>query len=122
MSTTLEREVVLPAVEPVAPEEPPEIGVLRAARELLSDPTRWCQAQYARDAAGKSVQPDNLAARQYCAAGALEWAAGDINEQYVAARIRLSLALGNLGVAEANDSYGGYERIMRGLDKALEGF
>lgn len=48
------------------------IEILKAARELIADPNRWCQDVYARDATGKDVVPDDPAACQWCALGAIE--------------------------------------------------
>ena len=47
------------------------LEILKAARELLSDPKRWMQGRYAINSAGKSVGPDDPGAVCFCAEGAI---------------------------------------------------
>jgi hypothetical protein len=45
--------------------------ILRAARERIADPERWCQGYYARDPNGAEVEPDDVQACKWCAVGSL---------------------------------------------------
>ena len=45
---------------------------LRAARELISDESRWCQKAVARDSDGEAVSVHSPRAVQWCVNGALE--------------------------------------------------
>lgn len=47
------------------------VEVLKAARSLLSEPDRWTQGTYARDADGKAVPPSDPAAVCFCIHGAI---------------------------------------------------
>ena len=41
--------------------------ILRAAKEKISDPARWCAGELARDANGDSAEPDDTNAAWWCA-------------------------------------------------------
>ena len=45
--------------------------VLRKARELISDPKRWTQGEYAKDANGLKVGPNSARAVCFCSLGAI---------------------------------------------------
>lgn len=48
------------------------VDVLRAARERISDPERWCLGRHAEDASGRDVEdPRSEQACKWCAFGAL---------------------------------------------------
>lgn len=48
-----------------------ELETMKVARELISDPTRWCQGRFARDEDGHGVFHGSVNAVSFCAAGAL---------------------------------------------------
>ena len=48
------------------------IEVLKAARELIADESRWTQDVLARDASGNEVEPDHQSAVCWCVEGAVE--------------------------------------------------
>lgn len=48
------------------------VEVLKAARDLISDPVRWTIQVSARDAQGNSVAPHSALAVRFCAYGAIE--------------------------------------------------
>lgn len=52
-------------------EERSTVEVLKAARDRISDPERWCQETEAQDAIGRNVEPTNAAAVRWCFAGAV---------------------------------------------------
>jgi hypothetical protein len=47
------------------------LTTLTKARELISDPARWTQGEYARDAKGAEVKPGSKYATCWCALGAV---------------------------------------------------
>lgn len=47
------------------------VEILRAARERIADPERWCQGYYAQDPNGAEVEPDDVQACKWCAVGSL---------------------------------------------------
>lgn len=47
------------------------IEVLKAARELISNPARWTQGAFAKDVIGKQVAFDDPSAVCWCARGAM---------------------------------------------------
>jgi hypothetical protein len=48
------------------------LKTLKAARQLITDPAKWTQGEYARDAYGKEVRPWSEDARCFCAFGAIQ--------------------------------------------------
>jgi hypothetical protein len=48
------------------------VDVLRRARALIADPARWTEGRLARDAAGRSVKPNDPRATQWCVVGAIK--------------------------------------------------
>lgn len=48
--------------------------ILRAAKEKISDPARWCKFVCAVDADGRARDPEDAHAAQWCAYGAVGWA------------------------------------------------
>lgn len=129
MSVILEREAPVlvpeqaPVVEPPV-EEPVELRVLRKARELLSDRSRWCRRQFAMNKWGNACFSDDPSARQWCAIGAIRWAATAEEHPGVAAEnvVVLCQKTGNGSVIGTNDGPDGYERIMECFDKTISTF
>jgi len=48
------------------------LETLKAARDLISDPARWTQGEYARDADGIVIRPWSKNATCFCAYGAIQ--------------------------------------------------
>ena len=53
------------------------LSILKAARERLSDPARWCQNVAARSATGRALAPTHKAAASWCILGAVEACANE---------------------------------------------
>ena len=47
------------------------LETLKAARQLISDPAKWTQGEFARDATGYAVRPINDDCVCFCALGAI---------------------------------------------------
>jgi hypothetical protein len=58
------------------PSHPTPLEVLRGARELISDPERWTQGEYARNAEHEAVNFLSPEACRWCLVGALAKASG----------------------------------------------
>jgi hypothetical protein len=86
---------------------------LRAARELLTDPERWCRSAPARSprAASRGHKPDwvrcgalDAPARRWCAAGALVKVSGiSSNPPGLRALERAAIDRFGVGIGRAND-------------------
>lgn len=48
------------------------LETLKAARDLISDPSCWTQGDFARNTDGQSVDPNNKEAMCFCAFGAIQ--------------------------------------------------
>ena len=93
-----------------------DLEALKAARELLSDKTKWTQRAMARDAEGKEAEPSHPDAVCFCALGAAERCGYYGPRLYDAA-----LALDLDGVATTNDDNKlGYDAVLALYDKAIE--
>ena len=49
------------------------LETLKAARQLITDPAKWTQGAFARDADGNEVTPNNDLATCYCSFGAIQF-------------------------------------------------
>ena len=92
-----------------------EIVVLRNARDLLSNDSRWTAGAWARDDQGKRCGPLSVRARQWCAWGALQKCAYDLLgheavSRDIANRISKKLVPGPGGLIFVNER-GGYELV-----------
>ena len=47
------------------------LETLKAARDLISDPARWTQGEYARDVNGSGIMPEDEDAFCFCSFGAI---------------------------------------------------
>lgn len=88
---------------------------LRAARDLIADPTRWTQGSFARDADGDPCGSRHPAACQWCLEGALvKVGARFAAETY----LYRALPKGEDDAAHYNDNRQ-HRTIIRLLDKAI---
>lgn len=99
------------------------LEVLRGARELLSDPSRWARGTFAKDAFGTKVGVSSSSAVSFCAAGALAKVHGSrpslFHTDPVLKESLMLLSKGLRGeVAERND-HGTHETVLAGFDRAI---
>ena len=87
---------------------------LREARDLISDPERWCQECYARDKNGAPVLYESLAAVRWCALGACEKVGADVRILWRAAE-----RMKGFDPADINDSTN-HPTVMKMFDLAIE--
>ena len=87
------------------------LAILQAARELLSDPERWCQGNFVTlDAQRQPVA--------WCAAGALYHVDRYDGRLAELASERFRLAAGAVTISGFNDSHS-HEDVLRVFDKAI---
>ena len=93
---------------------------LRAARETLSDPTRWTQGAYARSASGRRLWFESPSAVCWCAYGALGKHSGLHPEEGRAADFlrRAADELFDLYPTEVNDDRG-HAAVLSMYDLAI---
>lgn len=93
------------------------LEVLRAARDRISSPERWCVGFSAVDAQGNGVDPRNPNARRWCsigAIGAVSRAPGHDEHAYIA----LSEAMGGEFVGDWNDAHT-HVQVLAAFDRAI---
>lgn len=96
------------------------VETLRAARELIADPERWCQEVAARGKSGRPVDPTGRAAVAWCAIGACRRIARR-DADFVAAFDRLGRAAFAVDVAHPgvfNDTHD-HAEVMAMFDRAI---
>lgn len=103
------------------------VEILRAAKERISDPSKWCRVFHARDASNNGADPTSDKACRWCARGALLAECGinssaTANEAerrlYVPADELLRRAAGPQPVINLNDG-GQHDAVMALYDKAI---
>lgn len=95
------------------------LEVLRAGRELISDPARWTQHQFAKDAAGDFVDPGSRYAVCWCSLGAFTRVNPFISQNR-AAKTLLANAMG-LGwgcITKFNDNHA-HDQVIAAWDRAI---
>lgn len=96
------------------------LTILKRARKLLSNPKRWCQGKFAKDGYGNGCSVDDERAYQFCAAGAVEKAAGGVVEDFHEAAEALSRCVRGGSVIGFNDApRRKHEQILAAFDKAI---
>jgi hypothetical protein len=94
--------------------------ILTAARDLISDPERWCHGASARTSNGVSTMPCSPVAAQWCAVGACEKAhSGFIHVEALDVLNKSARLHFKLGAAAVNDDLG-HAAVMEMYDKAIE--
>jgi hypothetical protein len=80
-------------------------ALVRRAREIIGDPTRWTQSTAARDEQSRAVNPRSPEATQFCGFGALTKAAHEhgLSDRWL---IEIFNALALTQVIHANDRHG----------------
>jgi hypothetical protein len=92
------------------------VEILRAARERISDPERWCTEFFAKTASGESANPSEPSARQWCVRGACQ-AGGRGGAQLRAVELLYEAAAGE-SVTNINDLQG-HAAALNLLDRAI---
>lgn len=93
------------------------VEVLKAARDLISDPAKWTTKAFARDTKGNAVVPYSTLAVRFCAYGAIDHVCQDDP-------VTKSMALAQLGrvsvrgIVHTNDIRG-HQAILAAFDKAI---
>lgn len=100
------------------------VSVLRAAKQIISDPSRWTCGEYARTSRGKCIGVECDAAVSFCSIGALASALGsdvDAAENSAAYKLlhRVATEESYWSVASLNDQ-GGHAAAMSMFDRAIE--
>lgn len=98
---------------------------LRAARELIADPERWCQYVTALGRSGREVAPAGRAAVAWCAIGALRRTcarqppAAETFDEAFRALDHAAVVAGAPSVATLND-HRDHAAVMAMFDRAIE--
>lgn len=94
--------------------------VLQKARDLIADESRWTHGQYARDAEGYSVYPNEPSATCWCALGAvyhvLDTTEEDVEDRPAPIR---ALYLDNRPVPVDVNDRDGHEAVLALFDEAI---
>jgi len=98
--------------------------VLREARELISDPERWAQGAWAKNAPGHSVQTRAPEAVSWCAAGAIYRCAGNSDLSIDTRELLYDVIGSNISpdsghvIAEFNDTHT-HAEVLEMFDRAI---
>lgn len=94
------------------------IGILRKARDLITDPAHWTQGESARNQYGEMVYPNSNTAVCWCAAGAISRAAytEEYSDQCAAERLLNACCAGDF--INYNDSHT-HAEVLALFDKAI---
>ncbi len=97
------------------------LQTLEAARNLLSDPARWCRNREAEDNEDRVVRPDSSRAIRWCVVGALAKFSSPLDREFSDACDLLeeqAHAAGYLKLTAIND-LGGHRMVLEALDAAI---
>lgn len=97
------------------------IDILKNARELIAEPSRWTQGALARDKFGKELPSTSTYATCWCALGALEKVGDGLSFNRIAASHALTRQCPKGGAAETNDRLG-HDEILQAFDRAISSF
>lgn len=95
------------------------VKVLKAARELISDPARWTQFESARDEFGNPIPARDQKACSFCSVGAFSRVCMDFSfEVRDAAEEAFYEAIGSSSIATFNDSHT-HPEVLAAFDAAI---
>lgn len=107
------------AVEPAMVIQKSTLELLKAGRELLSDPARVCRGALAQTANGGYADPRSSMAHSFCTVGALrKLAPSNQADDTAEARALLCMAVGHNNLTHFHDT-SEHEAILRAWDKAI---
>lgn len=92
--------------------------ILRAARDLIAEESRWTKRHAARDHAGRPIQPTEPGACRFCATGALRKICGNNDDGYSKAYGLLKESVSDKYVGEFNDTHT-HGEVMEAFSKAI---
>lgn len=98
-------------------------AILKSAKKLISDKSRWCTGQYAKNSNLDPVPVWSGAAVRFCAYGAVSRCAGQaVGKSVYVNKLLHDAALREYGtdVITLNDGLLGHDAIMRVFDLAIE--
>jgi len=97
-----------------------EIEVIRRAREIISDPTKWTQGTYARDKYGNCTDPGMENACRWCALGAVVQASIElgVDDGIGSASVDRLIDAAGGPVTTINDNQG-HAAVLALFDKAI---
>lgn len=94
------------------------IEVLRAAREVISDPKRWTQGHFARTVEGLLASADSPVAASWCAIGAVRKVCLEIDDRFHAYEALEAVIPEN--VADWNDDpVRTHAEVLTAFDRAI---
>jgi hypothetical protein len=94
------------------------VEILRAARERIEDPERWCRGAFAKTASGTPVEPWEPEAERWCAVGAVV-AVQARHEEALRARLLLDDA-SYADSATATNDHSRHVAVLRMYDRAIK--
>lgn len=98
-------------------------SVLKRAREIISDPSKWTTSSYARDKNGDITSPNYDDAVCFCSLGAVRRAARELGQSSWDAQTRLESVAKKLfhgyTVVDVNDAMG-HDSVIAMFDEAIK--
>lgn len=92
-----------------------DLTALRRARDLISDPARWTQGEFARDVEGVGVAPNSDKATCWCALGALRRVTRSFNVPW---RLIGGISQNHLYITDFNDGHTHVD-VLAAFDAAI---
>ena len=99
------------------------LTILRRAKDVIADPTRWTCGDYARDSSGRYVKVDDRTAVSFCSVGALALVSGITVKQAEGSPACKYL---EMAAAEQGEKYAhqindkGHHNALAMFDRAIE--
>jgi hypothetical protein len=98
------------------------VEILKAARDLIADETKWTQGYFAKDAQGKYVSPLDVEAACFCAIGAVSRVSGqpsfETDKSEPARYLWEVIGVSDQFVFEFNDTHT-HPEVIELFDKAI---
>lgn len=94
------------------------LEILKAGRELISDPARWTQATSARTADGEPCNSFSKRAASFCSLTAVDHAAGDSSDGSHCAAVKALQIAARGSIVEFNDRHT-HAEVLAAWDRAI---